>query len=58
MLFIIATCLKDRDYWLNDCALIIVYNLYDNITMQQLTGTACTSNLSIRNAKINLKVGP
>jgi len=32
------------------------YKLYDNITMQQLTST--TSNLPIRNAKTNFKVGP
>ena len=45
--------LKDHDYWLFVWALIIVYNLYDNITMQQVT-----NSLPIRNAKINLKVGP
>ena len=49
-------CIKDHDYGLNDWALIIVYNLYYNMTMQQVTSS--TSNLTIRKAKINLKVGP
>jgi len=34
----------------------IIYNLYYNITMQQVTSS--TSNLAIRNAKKNLKAGP